>query len=275
MGLLDMFKSRTDIKTSDLNDNSEKKDIIDVEIQENNEDTINKVLFIETFASDKIKSGIIDNDCKLEYYLNDFKEVIDKIIKKDDDFLCLTGDLYGLREYLIDLHVYNTSRYNIEKILSELLCSLMILHVRRYEYSKDIMRTIFQINKKEIEQIDWKLDALKLYLNINSKVKTGIISNNQDKIIELKNKKNNIEEIQNKERILAKEQWGIEEAKSKLIEHNRKREIKAKAKKQIELQSKIESYELYGEILYKGKMYTVKSRTDIINLLNQIKDGII
>ncbi len=135
-----------------------------------------------------------------------------------------------------------------ERFISELLLHLDIVRFK-YVYESRFIRSIGEFTTHNITDIDWKLDALNVFITTDKEIRDSIIADNTHKLVKLEAEKKGIEKKQAEERCLAREQQEIEEAKQKLIESNRKKEIKAKAKKQLELQSKIESYELYGDIL--------------------------
>lgn len=151
------------------------------------------------------------------------------------------------------------SKMDIERQVLDILYDFDILDFKYYRIA------VFRENG--LDEINWKLDALKLYLGTDRETRLDIIDKNQNQFNYFVNKKqeaeNKLIDDCNKE----KEQREIWIEQLKIVEKNKKKQIREKARRQIELQNKIESHELFGEILYRGVMYTVKSKSDIENFL--------
>nr|DAE41792.1 MAG TPA: hypothetical protein [Caudoviricetes sp.] len=297
MGLLNFFKGKTIKETAEFDniiddiDNQKSTDEKEPSnfhstsqvIHQNkmaslniDKDTIDKILFIKAFVPQS--SILLEHQSKeiIKEKLNSIKEVVVDIYNHRTTFddIYITDELHDIRHFVEKQNLCDISLCDKERFISKLLLHLDIVRFK-YVYESRFIRSIGEFTTHNITDIDWKLDALNVFITTDKEIRDSIIANNTHKLVKLEAEKKGIEKKQAEERCLAREQQEIEEAKQKLIESNRKKEIKAKAKKQLELQSKIESYELYGDILYQGKMYTVKSKTDIENFLKQINDGTI
>lgn len=298
MGLLNFFKGKTIKETAEFDniiddiDNQKSTDEKEPSnfhstsqvIHQNkmdslniDKDTIDKILFIKAFVPQS--SILLEHQSKeiIKEKLKSIKEVVVDIYNHRTTFdnIYITNELHDIRHFIEKQNALcDISLYDKEGFISKLLLHLDIVRFK-YVYESKCIRSIGEFTTHNITDIDWKLDALNVFITTDKEIRDNIIADNTHKLVKLEAEKEGIEKKQAEERCLAREQQEIEEAKQKLIESNRKKEIKAKAKKQLELQSKIESYELYGDILYQGKMYTVKSKTDIENFLKQINDGTI
>lgn len=118
-----------------------------------------------------------------------------------------------------------------------------------------------------VEEAMWRLDALLFYYShtdIVAPIKGigHLVSSYTDE------RKKRESESENSRRA-AIAQLEIEEEKKKIKEKERKKALKELAKKQLEIETKIEASDLYGEILYRGKMYVLRSKEDVISFLNK------
>lgn len=156
-------------------------------------------------------------------------------------------------------------RKDIEKVYCNIVEGVGIIEEEFFIIDGEVKRRYVVKNDYQ-----WKIEALELCLMLTDEDISEVTEQNKSKtqkIIEDINREMTLCQKRKKE---IYEQYEVEKAKRKILESERKKEIKAKAKKEMDFNQKINSGELYGEVLYKGVMYSMKTKEDLVKLLNLI-----
>jgi len=145
---------------------------------------------------------------------------------------------------------------------------MWLLDMMSIYYKYPYMRMKFK--EDSIPEIEWKLDALHLYLTMQKGVRDTIISENESVVDDFKSQRE--ETIRQQEEAYAnfQKECKIIEEQNKIRERERKKALKEEAKRRMTLEAKMESHEIYGEIRYKGEMHVIKSREDLEQLLKRM-----
>jgi len=243
-----------------------------------NDDVIRKICFIEAYGHNMAESILTENKQyvdiinrriikhKVPFTNSRYKQIRKGVLsyfKEGREFHYATYDLiYTLRQ--CDEGIYCPTDNN--QVIGCIVLDLDMMNFI-YDYPPHIHT---KMKENSLSEIEWKLDALHLYLTMDETKRKAILSENVDKLKEFKEKRD--ETIHQQEEAYAnfQKECKIIEEQNKIRERERKKALKEEAKRRMTLEAKMESHEIYGEIIYKGEMHVIKSREDLEQLLKRM-----
>jgi len=206
----------------------------------------------------KIRNGII-----FEYKKCSEVNIIDGFSHTMSDIspIGFYSDFYAVSEKSILNPTSTSTNFWVKEIMWK-LDMFDIYYKYPFEYIK--------IKENSLPEIEWKLDALHLYLTMQKGVRDTIISEHKSVVDDFKSQRE--ETIRQQEEAYAnfQKECKIIEEQNKIRERERKKALKEEAKRRMTLEAKMESHEIYGEIIYKGEMYVIKSKSDLKLLLERL-----
>lgn len=224
-----------------------------------NNDTIEKICFIEVYGHNMAESILTDN-----------KEYVDIINRKiirhkvpftearyrqlRDGVLCCYNERREFHFATYD-HIYTLSQcdfriYNSTDNNSVINCIVRNLDMMDfiYDYPPNICT---KMKENYLSEIEWKLDALHLYLTMRESKRIETLTVNEKCLEHFRIQR--AETIRQQEEAYAKfkKECEIIAEQNKIKERERKKALKEEAKRRLALEAKMESHEIYGDVLFK------------------------
>lgn len=250
------------------------------------DDMIEKICFIEVYGRDVVESIVTEYDCNVSWQTEpvkrrkpfnepEFKKMRNNIVSIYENGLSgiITDYLsYTLAHTIPFGFVTGTSFAYTNKAIPNLnteewemiwkLDMLDIYYKYPHEYTK--------IKENSLSELEWKLDAIRMYATTSEAKRNSILSENESKIEEFKAKREETIRQQKEAYAKFKKECEIIAEQNKIKERERKKALKEEAKRRMALEAKMENHEIYGEVIYKGKMYVIRSKSDLEHLLEHL-----
>lgn len=252
-----------------------------------NNDTIEKICFIEAYGHDVAEELVTKYDYEHDLKSWELKTIKKKISLNETEFKDICNTILSAYEnsetgnIIVDGLSYTiahtvpigfitgiTSVGNLTNIKTKetkvmwKLDMLDIYYKYPYKYAK--------VKEDSLSDIKWKLDALHLYLTMSQAKIDAILLENESKLEEFKSKRAETIRQQKEAYAQFEKECEIIAEQNKIKERERKKALKEEAKRRLALEAKMESHEIYGEVLYKGEMFTIRSREDLEQLLQRM-----
>lgn len=242
-----------------------------------NDDTIEKICFIEVYGQTVAQDLVTEIDFEKDPLYLGLKEIKKRVPLDEKRFGILRSGIIalckkGVNEVIVGIVLSHSLASFPAQFIShddfkylDLMWKLDMFELY-YQYPHAYART----RENSLNEAEWKLDALHLYLTIDDGIKATILSENVDKLEEIKTKR--AETIRQQEESYAnfEDEYEIIAEQNKIKERERKKALKEEAKRRMALETKMENHEIYGEVLYKGEMFTIRSREDLEQLMQRL-----
>lgn len=248
-----------------------------------NDDVVEKICFIETYGRDVVENLVTEYDYTVSWKTEpvkkrkpfsetEFREIHNHIVSAYEKRLSgiFLDDLSYTLAHTIPLSFFPVKNEAptlavLKNIELKIMWKLDMLDIN-YKYPFEYL----EIKENSLSEIEWKLDAIRMYVSTSEARRNAILSENESKLEEFKAKRAETIHLQEEAHAKFKKEYEIIAEQNKIRERERKKALKEEAKRRMALEAKMENHEIYGEVICKGEMYVIRTKSDLERLLERL-----